>query len=243
MKRRFVLAALPIALLTLTGATAKKPAAKRAPAKAAAPAPKPAPLGDTVRIVMVTTAGTIELELDHKAAPITTENFVHYVDTRRFDGMTFYRAMHLPWGDQPNGLIQAGLRGNPQKIFPPIAHEPTSQTGLSHRTGAISMARNAPGTADADFSILLSDLTSLDADPASPNPETQAGYAVFGRVVTGMDVVKAIWDSPISPDKGEGPLKGQMLDPPVKIITVRRAPVQAPVQAPAPAASPPAPVQ
>lgn len=239
MNRRFALAALPLALFALAGIAAAKPAPKRPPAKAAAPAPKPAPLGDTVRIVMVTSLGTIELELDHLHAPVTTENFVRYVDTRRFDGMTFYRAMHLAWGDQPNGLIQAGLRGNPQKILKPIPHEPTTLTGLSHKAGAISMARNAPGTADADFSILLSDLTSLDADPASPNPETQAGYAVFGRVVAGMDVVKAIWDAPISPDKGEGPLKGQMLDPPVKIITVRRAPVQTP----APAATPPAPVQ
>lgn len=219
MKRRFALSALPAAFLALTGAV--KPRSKAAPKAPPAPPPLP-PLGDTVRITMITALGTIELELDHKRAPITVENFVRYVEARRFDGINFYRALHLAWGDQPNGLIQAGLRGNPLKILPPIAHEPTSQTGLSHRAGAISMARGAPGTADADFSIMLSDLTSLDADPAASNPEAQAGYAVFGHVIAGMEVVRAIWGAPVSPDKGEGPLKGQMLEPPIKVLSVRR---------------------
>lgn len=224
MNPRFALLALPaLALLT----AAAPPRGKAHPHAAPKP-PVAAPLGDTVRVAMVTTLGTIELELDHKHAPITTENFVHYVDTKRFDGMNFYRAMHLPWGEQPNGLIQAGLQGNPLKVFKPIAHEPTTLTGLSHKAGTISMARHAPGTADADFSIMLSDLTSLDADPNSPNPETQAGFAAFGHVVSGMDVVRKIWDSPVSPDKGEGPLKGQMLDPPVRILTVRRVPTPTP---------------
>ena len=67
-------------------------------------------------------------------------NFLRYVDQRRFDGTVFYRAMRLPWGDQPNGLIQAGTRGDPRRELPPIAHEPTSQTGVLHKAGAISMA-------------------------------------------------------------------------------------------------------
>lgn len=216
MNRRFALLAIP-ALFALTAATPPKPR----------PAPRPVaavPLPDLVRVNMVTTLGTIELELDHKRAPVTVANFVRYVDLRRFDGMVFYRAMKLAWGEQPNGLVQAGLQGNHLKVLKPIAHEPTSQTGILHKAGAISMARYAPGTATADFSILLSDLPSLDADPKSTDPEVQAGYAAFGRVVGGMDVVRRIWDSPISPTKGEGPLKGQMLDPPVRILTVRRAP-------------------
>lgn len=235
MNRRFALAALPLALIALTGA--KGPPTHRAPAKAPAPqpAPQPAPLGDTVRVAMVTALGTITLDLDHKHAPVTVENFVRYVDAKRFDGINIYRAMHLAWGEQPNGLIQGGLQGNPLKVFKPIVHEPTSQTGLSHTAGTISMARRAPGTADADFSIMLSDLTSLDADPASSNPETQAGFAAFGHVVAGMDVVRRIWDSPVSADKGEGPLKGQMLDPPIKLLSVRRVPVPAPAIVPAPA--------
>ena len=220
MKRRFVLAALPASLLALTGATK----AKKAP-------PPPLPLGDTVQVEMITEMGTIVLELDHKQAPITTENFMRYVDSGRYNGMTFYRAMHLAWGTEPNGVLQGGLNQFPARLMKPIAHEPTTVTGLTHKAGTLSMARNAPGTAMADFSILLSDLTSFDANPAAPDLEGQIGYAAFGHVVSGMDVVRKIYDAPRSATKGEGFMKGQMLDPPVKVLKVRRAP---PVQPAAP---------
>ncbi len=230
MNRRFVLLAAPFLLAALTAAAPVKH-------RAAAPPPKPAPLGDVVRVRIVTALGPIEVDLDHAHAPLSVENFVRYVDARRFDGMTFYRAMRLDWGTPPNGLIQAGLRGDPRKLFKPVAHEPTNVTGVHHTAGAISLARFAPGTATADFSILLSDMAGLDADPKSDNPELQAGYAAFGHVVSGMDVARKIWDAPLSPTKGEGFLKGQMLDPPVKVLTVRRVPIPAPV-IPAPAATP-----
>jgi peptidyl-prolyl cis-trans isomerase A (cyclophilin A) len=175
-----------------------------------------------VRVALITELGTIELELDNKRAPITAQNFVRYVDLKKFDGISFYRSLRLAWGDQPNGLIQAGLQGHPLKVLKPIVHEPTSQTGLSHKAGTISMARLTPGTATADWSIMLSDLTSLDADPKASDPDAQAGFAAFGRVTAGMDVVRKIWESPISPTKGEGPVKGQLLEPPIKIISARR---------------------
>lgn len=222
MNRRFALLSLPI-LIALTAA---------APHRKAPAAPPPAPLPDLVNIAMVTELGTIELELDHKHAPLTTENFVRYVDSRRFDGAVFYRVMRLKWGEQPNGLVQAGLQGNPLKVLPPVAHEPTSQTGLLHKAGAISMARNAPGTARADFSILLSDLEGLDADPKSADPDRQAGFAVFGHVTSGMDVARKIYDAPLSETKGQGIMRGQMIDKPVKILTVRR--IKTPAAAPAP---------
>lgn len=217
MNRRFVLAALPLSALLISAAPRRRPAAPPPPP------PPPPPLAAVERVALTTELGTIELALDGAHAPISTANFLHYVDSRRFDGISFYRAMHLAWGDQPNGLLQGGLR-DPRRLFPPIAHEPTSQTGLSHVAGAISMARNAPGTATADFSIMLSDLTSLDANPASADPEAQAGYAVFGKVTAGMDVVRKIWDSPISQTLGEGSMRGQMLEAPVKILTARRLP-------------------
>jgi peptidyl-prolyl cis-trans isomerase A (cyclophilin A) len=219
MNRRFALLALPLALAALVGATPPK--------KKVAPQPPPAPLGDVVRVEMVTALGKIVIDLDHKRAPITVRNFVRYVDSRRFDGMTFYRAMHLNWGTQPNGIVQTGLRGNPLKLFPVIAHEPTSQTGILHRAGTLSMARHAPGTAAADFSILLSDLEGFDADPKSGNPEIQAGYAAFGQVVSGMEVVRKIYDAPRSPTLGEGFMKGQMLEPQIKVLTVRRVAIPA----------------
>ena len=212
MHRRFVLAALPLAALL----------AAAAPKRHGTP-PAPPPLAAIERVAIVTELGTIELALDGAHAPVSTANFLHYVDTRRLDGITFYRAMHLAWGDQPNGLVQGGLR-DPRRLFAPIAHEPTSQTGVLHKAGTISMARNAVGTAAADFSILLADMPGLDADPASADPEAQAGYAAFGHVTAGLDVVRAIWDAPISATQGEGFLRGQMIDKPVKVLTVRRLP-------------------
>lgn len=210
MNRRFVLAALPL-IIALTATT---------PPKKAAPAP--APLPDLVKVVLTTELGPIELELDAKRAPIATRNFVRYVDQKRFDGITFYRAMKLPWGEQPNGLIQAGTRGDPRRDLPPIAHETTDQTGILHKAGSISMARWAPGTAKGDFSILLADMPSLDADPKSTDPEARAGYTAFGRVTGGMEVVRQIFEAPISPTLGEGAMKGQMIAKPVKVITARR---------------------
>jgi peptidyl-prolyl cis-trans isomerase A (cyclophilin A) len=210
MNRRFVLAALPL-LIALTAATQQK----KAP-------PPPAPLPDLVKVVLTTELGPIELELDAKRAPVATRNFVRYVDQRRFDGITFYRAMKLPWGEQPNGLIQAGTRGDPKRDLPPIAHETTDQTGILHKAGAISMARWAPGTAKGDFSILLADMPSLDADPKSTDPEARAGYTAFGHVSAGMEVVRHIFDAPISTTLGEGAMKGQMIAKPVKVITARR---------------------
>jgi peptidyl-prolyl cis-trans isomerase A (cyclophilin A) len=215
MNRRLVLIAAASCLLART--------AWAAPVKRAVPQPPvAAPLPDVVRVALVTDLGTITLDLDVKHAPISATNFVRYVDGKRFDGILFYRAMHLAWGDQPNGLVQAGVRGDPRRVLKPIAHEPTDVTGVLHKAGTISMARYAPGTANGDFSILLSDMAGLDAQSASTDPEAKAGYAAFGHVVGGMDVVRKIWDSPISPTAGEGALKGQMLEKPVRILTARR---------------------
>jgi peptidyl-prolyl cis-trans isomerase A (cyclophilin A) len=215
-------AALASILLALTAA---------APAKRAKP-PAPVVLPDTVRVVLTTELGPITLDLDNKHAPITTQNFVRYVDQKRFDGTTFYRVMRLEWGTPPNGIIQGGPRGDPKRVLKPIAHEPTTATGILHKAGTISMARLAPGTATGDFSILLSDQPYFDAKPTEANPDVAAGYAAFGRVSAGMDVVKKIFDVPLSVTLGEGVMKGQMIEKPVKIITARRVPILQPVVAP-----------
>jgi peptidyl-prolyl cis-trans isomerase A (cyclophilin A) len=187
-------------------------AALTAPATAQT-APAPAPnAADEVPVAIDTSVGRIVVALDKTHAPVTTANFLHYADTHRFDGESFYRAM--PNGS--GGLIQGGIRSNALKLFPPIKHEPTSETGLHHVAGAISMANAGPGTARADFFILASDIPPFDATATDP------GFAVFGHVVEGMDVVQKILASPVSATKGEGAMKGQMLDPPVKIINVER---------------------
>ncbi len=209
--------ALSIALCLAPAIAIAAPAPGKKPVAAA---PVPAPL---VRVALTTGMGTIVVELDRAHAPVTTANFLRYVDQRRFDGIVFYRAMRLDWGTPPNGLIQAGVRGDPKRTLKAIAHEPTTQTGILHKAGTISMARWAVGTATGDFSILLADMPSLDANPSAPGDN--AGYAAFGHVVNGMDVARKIWDAPLSPTKGEGVLKGQLLEVPVKILTARRVPL------------------
>lgn len=177
----------------------------------------------TTTVVMKTELGDIVLALETERAPVTAGNFLRYADEKRFDGTVFYRAMRLDWDPQPNGLVQGGTQFDPERVLPPIAHEPTSETGIKHLAGTISMARYEPGSATGDFSIMLSPQPGLDADPASDDADRRAGFAAFGHVVEGMDVLSAIFDAPVDPDAGEGWMKGQMLAQPVKILSVRRA--------------------
>jgi peptidyl-prolyl cis-trans isomerase A (cyclophilin A) len=194
-------------------------AATPAIAQPAAPTP-PAASGDLVPVAIDTSLGRIVAALDRGRAPVTTANFLPYVDLHRFDGEAFYRAMHVADANGADGgLIQGGITTDARKLLPPIAHEPTSQTGLRNVAGAISMASAGPGTARADFFILLSDMPGLDAN--GPGGDAN-GFAAFGRVVEGMDVVRKIWSSPVSATKGEGAMKGEMLDPVVRIIKVER---------------------
>ncbi len=174
-------------------------------------------------VVLETALGEITAALETERAPITAGNFLRYVDEGRLDGTVFYRAMPLDWGEQPNGLIQGGTQNEPRRILPPIAHEPTSETGVLHTQGALSMARLAPGTATGDFSIMLQDMPGLDADPEGETEDIRLGYAAFGHVTDGMEVVRAIFAAPVDPDKGDGWMKGQMLAEPVRIIRARRA--------------------
>jgi peptidyl-prolyl cis-trans isomerase A (cyclophilin A) len=185
------------------------------PASAEAP---PAVAPATVKVVLRTALGDIVLALEKERAPVTVGNFLHYVDQKRLDGTEFYRAVSLDEQGQ-YGLIQGGLRNNPKRVFKAIAHEPTNVTGLSHVSGAISMARAEPGTAAADFFIVIGDLDSYDAHPDTGDP----GYAVFGRVIEGMDVVRAILQLPRAPGSGEGVMSGQMIANPVNILSARRA--------------------
>ncbi|MEA3036551.1 MAG: peptidyl-prolyl cis-trans isomerase [Sphingomonadales bacterium] len=172
----------------------------------------------TQKVRLHTGAGDIIVAVEIERAPITARNFLHYVDTKRLDGTEFYRAMHT--GPEA-GLVQGGVR-DAAKLFPPIAHEPTSQTGLSHVDGALSVPRFAVGTARGDFTIMVGDQHYLDAGPGSAGDGL--GYAVFGHVVEGMEVVRRILASPTSPTEGAGVMRGQMLAPRIAIITARRIP-------------------
>ncbi|OYQ24999.1 peptidylprolyl isomerase [Sandarakinorhabdus cyanobacteriorum] len=208
IRRHLLAAALMLALPV---------AAQEVAPAAPPPAPeKPAPA--TVAIVVTTELGPITIALETERAPITANYILRHVDEARLDGAAFYRAMKLT-PDGNYGLVQGGIQDG-RKLLPPVAHEPTSVTGLTHNEGAVSLARGAPGTAQAQFFIILGDLSSLDAKPGGPGDNL--GYAVFGRVTDGMDVVKKIQNAPVSATKGEGAMKGQMIETPVKIISVKR---------------------
>lgn len=189
-----------------------------AAALAASPALAQAP---PVRVAVKSGMGQIVLKLYPDKAPITVANFLRYVDTKRYDGSTFYRASKAPT-DASIGLVQGGLQNDPAKILKPIAHESTLKTGLKHKDGTVSLARRAQGSATSDFFICVGDSSYLDADPNAPGDN--AGFAAFGQVVEGMDVVKKILAAPVSATAGSPEMKGEMLKPPVPIVSMRRAP-------------------
>jgi peptidyl-prolyl cis-trans isomerase A (cyclophilin A) len=137
MLRRTLLAAAIPAMATVAYAQTPAPAATTPPPAAGKPNPK---------VKIETAIGDITLELYADKAPITVANYLHYVDTHRFDGSTFYRTSKPDNYDKNDyGVVQGGLQNDPKKLFPPIAHEPTSKTGLKHVDGTISMGRRAPG--------------------------------------------------------------------------------------------------
>lgn len=199
------------------GAFAASPALAQA---ASPPPPAAAVQEDLVPVAIDTTLGRIVIALDRGRAPITTANFLRYVDAHRLDGESFYRAMHMADGKGGDGgLVQFGVRSDVRKLFPKIADEPSSKTGIKNTAGAISMARNEPNSAQADFFILLSDTPGFDSGASAADPD---GFAAFGHVTDGMDVVRKIFAAPTSPTKGEGVMKGQMLEPQIKIIKAAR---------------------
>lgn len=150
------------------------------------------------RVIIETNLGNITLELYEKQAPITTQNFIRYIDEDRYKGSTFYRVV-TP-NNQPNSkvkieVIQGGLYedDHPQNL-PPIPHENTEMTGILHLDGVISMARYEPGTATFEFFICVGNQPSLDYG-GNRNPDNH-GFAAFGKVIEGMDVVRKIHKQP-----------------------------------------------
>lgn len=175
---------------------------------------QPAP----TRVRLQTDKGVIVAELADDKAPITVANFLRYVDSGRMDAAVFYRASRAP-GAPTVGLVEAGVK-DPAKLFPPIAHESTLATGLKHLDGTLSMARFAPGTATSDFSICCGDAPYLDAHPELPGDNV--GYAAFGQVTEGMDVARAILAMPTTSSAAAPGMQGEILDPPVRIVSARR---------------------
>jgi len=159
--------------------------------------------GKPVRVRVQTELGDIVVEVDQAKAPVTSANFLKYVDAGHYDGGTWHRTVKMD--NQPEStikieVIQAGVNADKAKSgFPPIALERTNKTGLLHKDGAISMARGMPDSATSGWFICINDQPSLDFG-GMRNPDGQ-GFAAFGRVVSGMDVVKKIQMAPSSADR------------------------------------------
>ncbi|GLU52240.1 peptidylprolyl isomerase [Dyadobacter frigoris] len=169
------------------------------------------------KILVETEIGNIVLILNPEKAPLTVSNFLKYVNVHRYDGATFYRVVRMD--NQANKkikieVIQGGLGDDSTKNFPRIKHESTNITGLKHLNGTLSMARNIPGSAGSEFFICINDQPELDFG-GKRNPDGQ-GFAAFGEVISGMDVVKKIQVR----ETGDGE-KNQTLKLPVKIIAMK----------------------
>jgi peptidyl-prolyl cis-trans isomerase A (cyclophilin A) len=181
----------------------------------------------TTNVVLKTDLGDITIALETVRAPVTAANFLKYVDGKRFDGTSIYRAVKI--GDEGKfGLVQGGLSGSTQQQdgthqIHPGHHLPEDEapevTGLRSVDGAVSMARNEPGSARSEYFFIVGDLPSLDGVAGTDDE----GYAVFGQVVSGMDLVRTILLLPRKEDAEVAVMKGQMLQQPVKVISARRA--------------------
>jgi len=167
------------------------------------------------QVVIRTEFGDINVEIYERNAQITASNFLNYVDQNLFKDACFYRVVRMD--NQPNDkikiqVIQGGLRfSQTENLLPSIEHETTEKTGILHKDGVISMARLDPGTASSEFFICLGDQPELDYG-GKRNPDGQ-GFAAFGKVVSGMEVVRKILQQPA---------EGQMLISRVKIFSIVR---------------------
>ena len=174
-----------------------------------------------VLVVFETQLGNITIEVDVVHAPITSTNFLKYVDGKFYEGGMINRAVRPDNTVRHDFEVQViQFQSDPARenaMFPPIPMEPTSVTGLKHVNGVLSMARLGPDTAQASFSIVIGDQPEMDFG-GKRNPDGQ-GFAVFGRVVAGMEVVKKIHQAHTG---ASGPYKTETLEPPIKILKAYR---------------------
>lgn len=178
----------------------------------APPANRPTP--GYVRVRLVTSEGPIVVALDAKRAPVTTRNFLAYVDDGRYDGTSFYRAARRK-SDPRFGMIQGGIDTDARRALLPIPIERTDKTGIRHLDGTLSMARRTqPNSAAGNFFMTLGPIPTMDAQGS------YAGYAAFGHIVAGMDVARRILAKPTG--GGSGEMKGQMILSRVDLIRAER---------------------
>lgn len=218
------LVVLPVAFLAGCGANAPEEPAAAPPAEAAE---------GPVNVIIETPLGEIEVELYPERAPISVAQFLRYTDGGHYDGAsTFYRATHTAAGDA-HDVVQGGMRSLPMLVrdggeaeseppFPPIPHELTQDTGIRNERGTLAYARGEPGTANTEVFFNVGDNFVLDTGAGDPTRDG-FGYATFGRVVRGMEVLDEIHGLPTDAPAASEVVQGQILNEPVPILSVRRA--------------------
>ena len=174
-----------------------------------------------INVTLQTTVGTIHIELYSEKAPISVANFLRYADDGYFNNTSFYRAVRY---ENDNGspkieVIQGGI-GDGERAYPMIRHESTNISGLKHLDGTLSMSRGAVDTATSDFFICIGDQSGLDYG-ASRNSDG-LGFAAFGRVTSGMDIVRKIHQMPSDKPTDNSYVKGQLINNPIIIKTIQR---------------------
>ena len=175
------------------------------------------PAYENPHIIIETEHGTIELELYPKQAPKTVAAFLRFVDSNYYENSSFYRVLNdenQPSNAPKANLIQGGIWKSNNKLaaaIPGIPHESTQQSGLKHLNGTISLAREAVGTASTEFFICVDDQPGFDF--GGENNADSQGYAAFGKVVSGMDVVRKIY---------RANEYDQRFDPPVAIYRIKQ---------------------
>ena len=190
-------------------------------------------LAQDPRVVFETALGEIEVELYPDRAPLSVAQFLRHVEGGHYDGATFYRATHTAQGDA-HDVIQGGLRSSPmltrsegraegEPPFDPIPHETTDRTGMANVRGVLAYARNEPGTANTEFFFNLGDNRVLDTGSGDPTRDGH-GYATFGKVVRGIEVLDAVHRLPTDGPAASEVVRGQILTEPVRIERVRRLP-------------------
>jgi peptidyl-prolyl cis-trans isomerase A (cyclophilin A) len=166
------------------------------------------------RVAIDTDLGRISIVLDVQHAPKTSCNFLRYVRAGNYAGGSFYRSVHnedRAVSPIPIEVVQAGARKNMEDVFGPIGLETTQQTGIRHSAGTISMARGKPDSATSSFFLVVADAPALDFG-GMRNVDGQ-GFAAFGKVIDGMDIVHAIHDAPVKNEAMVSPIAIKAVTP------------------------------
>ena len=174
-------------------------------------------IDNSPNVILETSLGAIEIEVYPEKAPLSAGDFLNYVDRKYYHGQGFYRVVRADNDPRQMGmsLIQGG-RLNIESIGAPIAHETTKMTGLRNNAGSVAIAREEPGTGSAAFFFINIDDNNFLDEGGERNPDGQ-GYAVFGKVVAGMDVVKKIQALDVAQESDDERTQGQFLKEPVII--------------------------